>query len=119
MCQCWPLMQKHSAAEVLPVIPLGKVGGHGGGRSRKRNLRKIGERCLRGQSILLFLMLWMWKYKADACGRLAKIRGDTPWPFFSMHKADTQRSGLPLPGLGLSLKWTVSNQRTRDDLPFP
>ena len=61
-------MQKHSAAEVLSVIPLGKVGGHEGSQSRKRNLRKIGERCLREQSILLFLMLWMWKYKADACG---------------------------------------------------
>ena len=31
MCQCWPLMQKHSAAEVLPVILLGKVGRHGQG----------------------------------------------------------------------------------------
>ena len=61
-------------------------------------------------------MLWMWKHKADACGRLAKIRGETPCPFLCVHKAGAQRSETPLPGPGLSLKWAASNQGTRDDL---
>lgn len=37
-------------------------------------------------------------------------------PILQRAQSGPQRSRLLLPGLGLSLKWAVSNQRTRDDL---